>query len=698
MILSIADQHTRIGRRAWLTLGLVAVSLVCFLAPRALRAIGSGAAQVELEQACDYWLEHPYLEPDARVLEAAALAAGSHAPERFLAARRSGAASAPRDAAALAQEQSGLAFLTRLALRGSDERPGPSHAFRRFGLDASAPRGHAILTHVFLHSGWIHLGLALLLVAMAGPVLESRLGPALLAALFVSSGLASALAHLLACSGSSAPLIGASGIASGLCGAFLARFGSGPAVLHGYAIYGMRPRAVSFDVGGWILAPVVGVAQLALVLLSLDAEVFAGSSWAANLGGLACGGVFALALRHWRLEDRFASRARESIARGNLDPRIKRSITARERGRNDEAIEFAAEVLRERPDDVSALQADWDARVAANRAAEGARSARRLVELHARHGELASAARIWDELVRAGQRGPVGATTLLRIVPELVVQARRDAAIAALRAASSAETPALTVGQALRVAELAAELDPPTALRAAKRALADDELVEERRARLEQLVLSLENTGARAAAVPQSPPPAPPAPPAPPDEPFELEPTQLGVGPQADLEPAAPIEDSATVVFVAPAAIASSSARIKITPALPVALDVLGLRVRFEGGAPSLVEWTSIQAVGVGLVAGLGPKPVVVIDLALNWADAPEGAIEVMRLRSDAFRARELVSGSANAPEALRALLAELLARSGAVPLPDPASAHGLPFRDYDSPGAYEEAVLLAES
>ena len=83
------------------------------------------------------------------------------------------------------------------------------------------------------------------------------------------------------------------------------------------------------------------------MLLSLDAEVFAGSSSAANLGGLACGGVFALALRHWKLEDRFASRARESIARGNLVPRIKRSITARERGQYDEAIALAPEETRE---------------------------------------------------------------------------------------------------------------------------------------------------------------------------------------------------------------------------------------------------------------------------------------------------------------------------------------------------------------
>ena len=51
MILSIADENARARRTPWVTLALVAVSLVCFLAPRALRAISSEAAQVELEQA-----------------------------------------------------------------------------------------------------------------------------------------------------------------------------------------------------------------------------------------------------------------------------------------------------------------------------------------------------------------------------------------------------------------------------------------------------------------------------------------------------------------------------------------------------------------------------------------------------------------------------------------------------------------------
>ena len=56
--------------------------------------------------------------------------------------------------------------------------------------------------------------------------------------------------------------------------------------------------------------------------------------------------------------------------------------------------------------------------------------------------------------------------------------------------------------------------------------------------------------------------------------------------------------------------------------------------------APALLTWERIQAVGVALVAGLAPKPIVVIDLALNWADASDGVLEVLRLRSDSFRAR----------------------------------------------------------
>jgi membrane associated rhomboid family serine protease len=749
MILPVADESAL--RTPWLMLGLIGACVLGFLVAGGVSRIAGHDDVVQLEQAVDYWLEHPYLEPEPEVLEVAAAAAGFSDSAAFVANARKRGALPPADGEIFEHERAGLEDMTRLALRGTDAAPGPEHPFRRFGLIAKSPRAHAIVTHPFLHAGALHLGLVLLVIWLVGPMLERKLG--WLTALLVGAAGAgvSALTQLATASASAAPLVGASGIAAALLGAFLVRFGRGRVQLRWVGLRAMRPMTLGRDVPGWVLLPVGLAVQLALYMLFLEGRVAAGNACAANLSALVAGGVVAFALQRLPFLERGAAGAVAPASRAKLDPRIKRATAASDHGQHDDAIALAADVLRERPDDVEALHVSWDAHVALGRAADGARSGRRLVELHARRGDLAAAARLWDELLRAAPRGRVEPTTLLRIVPELIVQARRDAAIAALRAVIDPANTALTVGQALRVAELGGELDPPSALHAARFALAHGELVDERRARLEQLVLSLENSGVRATAaparddataspalpketehepasdvrfhidtnqeaaevnllgLPEEPSELSVEPPPPPSELFELEPTNLGGDPQsapeaspapvpvANWAPAALVDEgAATMLFTAEAPATSASAALKITPAIPVALDIGGLRVRLEGGAPSLIEWTRIQAIGVGLVSGLGAHPVVVIDLVLNWADAPDGALELMRLRSDAFRARQLVTGAANPLEAMRALLAELLARSGAVPLPDASGARGTPFREFASVDAYQAAVLLA--
>ncbi len=753
MILPISEDGAPAQRTPWLTLGLIALLTACFLAAGGARRITGQDDAVELEQAIDYWLEHPYLDARPEVVDAAAFANGYSDGADFVARVRARGELPPVDAEVLAQEQLGLSYLTTLALRGTDAKPGPAHVFRRFGLDPSTPRAHALVTHVLWHAGWLHLGLVVLVIWLVGPALERRLGWQITAGVCLVGAFAPALTQVARASETAAPLVGASGVAAALLGAFAARFGTTRVSIRYVTLHEGRPTTLARDTRGWALLVAGLFVQVALCLIFLDSAVASGNAWTANLAALVTGAATVVVLQRFKAEERLAKATLDAGTHPKVDARIKRATTARERGKHAEAIALADEVLRERPEDIDGLQASWDAHVAAGRAGDGARSARRLVELHARRGDLASAARLWDELLRVAHRGRVEPTTLLRIVPELVVQARRDAAIAALRAVVDSTNTSLTVGQALRVAELGAELDPPSALVAARHALERGELVDERRARLEQLVLSLENSGVRAKASPavgddhasaEVPPagvenePAESAafaldrdgdsgmlglveepsagavePPPPPSELFELEPTQLGVEPAfaavplprpAPAAPASPApspsgfsEDaSATVLFSPERPATSASASFKITPVLPVALDVAGLRVRLEGGAPSLIEWARVQAIGVGLVSGLGPNPVVVIDLALNWADAPEGALELMRLRSDGFRARQLVTGAANPLEAMRALLAELLARSGAVPLPDPAGARGTPFREYASLDAYQGQVLLA--
>jgi membrane associated rhomboid family serine protease len=710
MILPIGHDQASMERIPWVTLALLAAIVVGFVAVRGVQGLSGEAPEVKLDSALEVWLTHPYLEPDPALLAAAQEGTGGESfSERLELARRDAERALPDDATR-ATQQAELDYVTRLALRGSDARPGPDHPFRRFGWIPAAPRASAVATYWLMHAGYGHLALALLLIWLAGPALEEVFGRLLFVGLCLACTSASAGAYALSAPESLAPLIGASGLAAGLVGAFAVRYAGAEIRFGWFGFARMRLAGGTFGAPAWIALPLWLAANAAMSFLLGSEAVETGESLAPSLAAFGAGAVLALGFRLLRVEERSREKALAAREAARLDPRIRRALDAHARGAHDQAISLATSVLRERPDDPDALLAIWNSQLAAGRETQGLPAAKRLIEVHARHGELAPAARVWDELVRALPDTRLETTVLLRIVPELVVQARRDAAIAALRCVLAPENRSLSVGQAVRAAELAAELDPPCALRAARFALErGGELADERRDRLEKLTRELEAKLGSASAASDSPAATGPAPapaaassdsaPAAPGDSFEVEATSL-----AETKPTlvyaaprpAPAAEIAPTPVIAPApAERADPSGVKVTPAVPVALDPGGLRLRIDGAAPALVEWERIQAAGVGLVSGIAAKPIVVIDLALNWADNSGGSLEVLRLRSDSFRARSLVGGEGSALEALRALLAQLLARSGAVPLPDGGSARGLPFREFPDPSSYEREVLL---
>ena len=689
MILPIGHDQASLQRMPWVTFALMSAIVAGFLAMRGAQGLAGDAPEVKLDDALEVWLTHPYLEPDPALVAAAQEGAGGESfTERLDAARRDAGRALP-DEETRATQQAELDYVTRLALRGSDDQPGPEHPFRRFGWTPAAPSASALATHWLLHAGWAHVALALLLIWVAGPALEDVFGRLLFAGLCLASALASAGGYALAAPESHAPLIGASGLAAGLVGAFAVRHARAQIRFGWFGFARMRIVSGTFGAPAWLALPFWLGANAAMTFMVGSGAVETGESLAPSLSAFAAGAGIALVLRLLRVEERSRESALEARDAGRLDPRLRRALDAHARGAHDQAIAFATAVLRERPDDPDALLAVWNSRLAAGHATEGLPAAKRLIEVYARHGDLAPAARVWDELVRALPDARAETTALLRIVPELVVQARRDAAIAALRCVVSPENRGLSVGQAVRAAELAAELDPPCALRAARLALEHGaELADEKRGRLEKLARELEAKLGPAPSpsdslgipVPVSRDVAPTAP----RDSFEIEATS-----HAETKP--------TLAYASPPPAESAAAEpsgVKLTAAVPVGLDPAGLRLRIEGAAATLLEWERIQAVGVGLVSGIAAKPIVVIDLALDWADGGGGSLEVLRLRSDSFRARSLVGGEGSALEALRALLAQLLARSGAVPLPDGGSARGLPFREFPDPSSYEREVL----
>lgn len=135
---------------------------------------------------------------------------------------------------------------------------------------------------------------------------------------------------------------------------------------------------------------------------------------------------------------------------------------------------------------------------------------------------------------------------------------------------------------------------------------------------------------------------------------------------------------------------------LALREAVPVALDAAGVSCEVEGVGKTTLPFDRIDAVSVAAVEGLSDKPVILVDLVLNWMDTPDAALKVIRFRSDGFDPRRLCD-NAQAIGALRDLLEKILVATGATPLPSPAAARGTPFDSFSSLAEYQESCLHAQ-
>jgi membrane associated rhomboid family serine protease len=101
---------------------------------------------------------------------------------------------------------------------------------REYSLMQDLPPGiplpfwSTLLTSMFLHGGWMHLGGNMLYLWIFGDNLEKTMGAVRFAAFYIVCGLAASLAHIVFGPGSSVPAVGASGAISGVLGGYLILF------------------------------------------------------------------------------------------------------------------------------------------------------------------------------------------------------------------------------------------------------------------------------------------------------------------------------------------------------------------------------------------------------------------------------------------------------------------------------------------
>jgi len=96
------------------------------------------------------------------------------------------------------------------------------------GNAALLPALASLVTHLFLHGGWPHLAMNMIMLLAMGNLLEPIAGARRLGLLYLAGGLASALAEWAIHPMSMVPTVGASGAISALIGAQAMLGGQGP--------------------------------------------------------------------------------------------------------------------------------------------------------------------------------------------------------------------------------------------------------------------------------------------------------------------------------------------------------------------------------------------------------------------------------------------------------------------------------------
>ena len=86
---------------------------------------------------------------------------------------------------------------------------------------ATIPAWSTALTSMFMHGGWLHLGLNMLFLWIFGDNVEDSMGHARYLIFYLACGIAAAMTQALMNPDSTIPMVGASGAISGVLGAYV---------------------------------------------------------------------------------------------------------------------------------------------------------------------------------------------------------------------------------------------------------------------------------------------------------------------------------------------------------------------------------------------------------------------------------------------------------------------------------------------
>lgn len=167
--------------------------------------------------------------------------------------------------------------------------------YRRFGFNPQSSYLPGLVTHIFLHAGFLHIFFNLLFLWVIGTVIEPRLGFSFLP-LYLVGGMVAAICQAVFKPIGADVMVGASGAVAAMMGFGLTALPSAKIRLFYAAILGLTGRAGTFESPLWFCLPLWALQQLFMAGMTAGLEVVQ-VGYVAHLGGFVFGALVGLAAR-----------------------------------------------------------------------------------------------------------------------------------------------------------------------------------------------------------------------------------------------------------------------------------------------------------------------------------------------------------------------------------------------------------------
>jgi len=259
------------------------------------------------------------------------------------------------------------------------------------------PTLRSYVTANFLHGGWLHLIFNMWFLWLAGTVLEDVWGRVAYPIFYLACGFVALVIHAIVFPASLVPVLGASGAIAGLMGAFLARFPK-TRIRLGWVLFF---RIFKFFVPAYIILPLWLAIQVFWGALFASAHAEGGVAYWAHIGGFAFGALGAVLLKYIGIEHSLDQRIEAKVT-WSADPRIVRATESL--GENNPAGAIAAlrELVKEQPESLEGWEMLLKAQEKRQDFAGQKETLETLCRLHITAGEMQSAWNDYEQLLSLG--------------------------------------------------------------------------------------------------------------------------------------------------------------------------------------------------------------------------------------------------------------------------------------------------------